>query len=68
MAKEVVTVPNRPKTPYSPGIKAGDYIFVSGQVGLIDDKGEGTQGDRSSGQTVLGECQAGFRSGRFIFE
>jgi len=39
MAKEVVSVPNRPKTPYSPGIKAGDYIFVSGQVGLVDDKG-----------------------------
>ena len=39
MTKEVVTVPNRPKTSYSPGIKAGDYIFVSGQVGLVDGQG-----------------------------
>jgi len=46
MAKEVVTVPNKPKPslPYSPAIKAGDYIFVSGQVGSVDDKGREIKG------------------------
>ena len=44
MAKKVITVPNRPKTPYSPGIKAGDYIFVSGQIGLVDDRGRELKG------------------------
>jgi len=32
--KKVITVPNAPKLPFSPAIKAGDYIFVSGQVGF----------------------------------
>lgn len=53
MAKEVVTVPNRPKTPYSPGIKAGDYIFVSGQVGLVDDKGRELKGIEAQARQCL---------------
>jgi 2-iminobutanoate/2-iminopropanoate deaminase len=44
MAKEVITVPTKPKSPLSPGIKAGDYIFVSGQVGTVDDKGREVKG------------------------
>jgi 2-iminobutanoate/2-iminopropanoate deaminase len=44
MAKEVVNIPNRPKTPYSPGIKAGNYIFVSGQLGFMDDQGKELKG------------------------
>jgi len=53
MAKEVVIVPNRPKTPYSPGIKAGDYIFVSGQVGLVDDKGRELKGIEAQARQCL---------------
>ena len=53
MAKEVITVPNRPKTPYSPGIKAGDYIFVSGQVGLVDDKGRELKGVEAQARQCL---------------
>lgn len=34
MAKEVITIPNGPNYPFSPAIKAGDYIFVSGQGGF----------------------------------
>jgi len=45
MAKEVITVPTQlPGAPYSPGIKAGNYIFVSGQVGVVDDKGNEVKG------------------------
>ena len=40
MAKEVIIIPTRPKTPYSPGIRAGDYIFISGQTGLVDKQGK----------------------------
>jgi 2-iminobutanoate/2-iminopropanoate deaminase len=36
MLKKVITVPNAPKLPFSPGIRAGDYIFVSGQIGITD--------------------------------
>jgi 2-iminobutanoate/2-iminopropanoate deaminase len=36
MVKKVITVPSAPKLPFSPAIKAGDYIFVSGQVGITD--------------------------------
>jgi len=36
MVKKVITVPSAPKLPFSPAIRAGDYIFVSGQVGITD--------------------------------
>ena len=38
--KKVITVPNAPKLPFSPAIKAGGYIFVSGQVGFMDTQGK----------------------------
>ncbi len=44
MAKEVITVPNAPKLPFSPATKAGDYIFVSGQVGFMDSGGREVKG------------------------
>ena len=44
MGKEVIAVPNAPKLPFSPAIRAGDYIFVSGQVGFIDTGGEEVKG------------------------
>ena len=39
MVKEVIDIPNAPKLPFSPAIRAGDYIFVSGQVGFVDAEG-----------------------------
>lgn len=45
MVREVITVPNAPKYPFSPAIKAGDYIFVSGQGGFEDpDTGKAVEG------------------------
>jgi 2-iminobutanoate/2-iminopropanoate deaminase len=44
MAKEVIKVPNALKLPFSPAIRAGDYIFVSGQVGFIDSSGKEVKG------------------------
>jgi 2-iminobutanoate/2-iminopropanoate deaminase len=44
MVKEVITVPNALKLPLSPAIRAGDYIFVSGQVGFIDSSGKEVKG------------------------
>lgn len=38
MTKRVLDVPNAPKYPFSPAIRAGDYIFVSGQGGFQDPK------------------------------
>jgi len=42
--KEVITVANAPKLPFSPAIRAGDYIFVSGQVGFTDSSGKEVKG------------------------
>jgi len=53
MPKEVINVPNRPKAPYSPGIKAGDYIFVSGQVGLVDNQGRELKGIEAQARQCL---------------
>ena len=44
MAKRVITLPNAPKLPFSPAIRAGDYIFVSGQIGFQDAKGNEIKG------------------------
>ena len=44
MVKKVITIPNAPKLPFSPAIRAGDYIFVSGQVGFVDAKGNEIKG------------------------
>ena len=30
--------------PISPGVKAGDYIFLSGQIGLVDERGNELKG------------------------
>jgi 2-iminobutanoate/2-iminopropanoate deaminase len=39
MVKKVITLPDAPKLPFSSAIRAGDYIFVSGQVGHTDAQG-----------------------------
>jgi len=44
MAKKVISIPDAPKLPFSPAIRAGDYIFVSGQVGFVDAKGKEVKG------------------------
>ena len=44
MGKEVITVPKAPKYPFSPAIRAGDYIFVSGQPGFIGAGGKEVKG------------------------
>jgi 2-iminobutanoate/2-iminopropanoate deaminase len=44
MTKKVITLSTASKLPYSPAIQAGDYIFVSGQVGHLDEKGDRVEG------------------------
>jgi 2-iminobutanoate/2-iminopropanoate deaminase len=45
MTKQVLNVPDAPKYPFSPAIRAGDYIFVSGQGGFQNPKtGEAIKG------------------------
>jgi len=46
MAKEVIAVPKVPRypVPVSPAIRAGDYIFVSGQPGFVAVGGKEVKG------------------------
>ena len=44
MKKEVITVSGATRLPYSPAVKAGEYIFVSGQVGFKDAGGKEVAG------------------------
>jgi 2-iminobutanoate/2-iminopropanoate deaminase len=44
MSKKVINVSSGFDLPFSAAIKAGDYIFVSGQIGHIDDKGNRIEG------------------------
>jgi 2-iminobutanoate/2-iminopropanoate deaminase len=49
MKKEVINVSGAPNLPFSPAVRAGDYIFVSGQVGHVD--ADGNKIDDIEGQT-----------------
>jgi 2-iminobutanoate/2-iminopropanoate deaminase len=54
MTKQVITVPTSlPGVPFSPAIKAGDYIFVSGQVGHVDGQGKKLEGIEAQTRQVL---------------
>ncbi|HEY81724.1 MAG TPA: RidA family protein [Dehalococcoidia bacterium] len=54
MAKQAVSVPwALSGIPYSPGMRAGDYIFVSGQVGHVDVKGNRVEGIEAQTRTAL---------------
>jgi 2-iminobutanoate/2-iminopropanoate deaminase len=45
MAKEVIVTRHKPKFHYSPGIKAGEFVFVAGTVGHENpDTGEKIKG------------------------
>ena len=44
MSKKFIFVAAKPGSPLTPGVKAGDYIFVSGQTGGVDDKGTEVKG------------------------
>ncbi len=54
MTKQVITVPTAlPGVPYSPAIKTGDYVFVSGQVGHVDSQGTKLEGVEAQTSRVL---------------
>jgi len=44
MVKETIQVPNAPNLPFSPAVKCGDYVFLSGQGGFVDNEGNEVQG------------------------
>jgi len=44
MKGEAINLPNAPTLPFSAAIRAGDYIFVSGQIGFTDAKGGEVKG------------------------
>jgi len=44
VAKKVILMPNAPSYPFSAAVRAGDYIFVSGQGGFIDAQGKEVKG------------------------
>ncbi len=44
MSKKVITLPQSLPLPFSPGIRAGNFIFVSGQVGFTDARGRAVRG------------------------
>ena len=54
MAKQVIMVPTAlPGVPYSPGMKAGDYVFVSGQIGHVDREGNKVEGVEAQTRQTL---------------
>jgi len=58
MVKKVITVPGAPKLPFSPAIRAGDYIFVSGQAGFVDAEGKEIKGIEAQTKLCLENIKA----------
>jgi reactive intermediate/imine deaminase len=55
MPKQPITSPNLPKPggAYSPGLRAGDFVFVAGQVGRNPQTGEiGATVEEQTAQTI----------------
>jgi 2-iminobutanoate/2-iminopropanoate deaminase len=53
MKKEIVTVTGAPPLPFSPAVKAGGFIFVSGQLGIVDAAGKPLAGiEAQTGQCL----------------
>jgi 2-iminobutanoate/2-iminopropanoate deaminase len=44
MVNKVISLPDPSKLPISPAVRAGDYIFVSGQIGFTDSTGKEVKG------------------------
>jgi 2-iminobutanoate/2-iminopropanoate deaminase len=44
MPKKAITLPSASQLPYSPAVRAGDYVFVSGQTGYKDWAGQEVTG------------------------
>ena len=54
MTKEAITASwALPGIPYSAGMKIGDFIFVSGQVGAVDNNGKVIEGIEAQTRQVL---------------
>lgn len=57
MKKEVITLPQSLSLPFSPGIRAGDFIYVSGQVGFVDAEGKKVKGIEAQTRLCLENMQ-----------
>jgi len=42
--REFIVLPNMEQRPYSSAVRAGDFIFFSGTVGVVDPQGEPVEG------------------------
>jgi 2-iminobutanoate/2-iminopropanoate deaminase len=51
--KEYYVLPNMTEKPYSSAVRAGDFIFLSGMSGTIDDKGNPIQGIENQTEQCL---------------
>ena len=53
MAKEIIIMPNTAKRPFSSAVRAGNYIFVSGNGGFVDKDGRELKGiEAQTGQCL----------------
>ncbi len=53
MVKEVIIMPNAAEYPFSSAVKAGDFIFVSGNGGFVDKDGREVKGIKAQTKQCL---------------
>ena len=58
--KKIIATPNAPAAigPYSQGIDCGDFVFTSGQLGLVPATGELPEGIEAQARQALNNIKA----------
>ena len=63
MKKEIINTAKAVSLPYSSAVRAGDYIFVSGQVGHLDEKGNPVNGVEAQTRQCISRMTAVLEKG-----
>ena len=53
MVKEVIIMPNAASSPFSSAVRAGDFIFLSGNGGFVDKDGREVKGIKAQTKQTL---------------
>jgi 2-iminobutanoate/2-iminopropanoate deaminase len=65
ISREIIAGPGVPQTigPYSPGVRAGDFLYVSGQPGIDPESGEAPGEFRQQARQAMRNVESVLRAG-----
>jgi 2-iminobutanoate/2-iminopropanoate deaminase len=65
ISRDTIAGPGVPKTigPYSPGVRAGDFLYVSGQPGVDPESGAAAEGFAAQARQAMRNVESVLRAG-----